>query len=145
MKQKLVVGAAILDSLTEPSQVLCAQRAYPPELAGQWELPGGKVEPGEAPENALHRELAEEIAARIVLGPLLPGPTPSGDWPIPSHPTRLLRVFLAELAPGKRIRRGPDHLRLESHGANTVESLHWLPADQPIANQLAELLRRKGS
>lgn len=137
---RLVVGAAILDSLATPTRVLCAQRAYPPALAGQWELPGGKVEPDETPEDALHRELAEEIGARVVLGPVLTGPSPDGDWPIPGR-ARALRVYLAELAAGERIHRGPDHLALQEHGADTVESLAWLPADLPIAAALAELMR----
>ncbi|HET8969415.1 MAG TPA: (deoxy)nucleoside triphosphate pyrophosphohydrolase, partial [Candidatus Nanopelagicales bacterium] len=52
-----VVGAAIV----RDGQVLAARRTAPPEAAGRWELPGGKVEPGETPEAALIRELDEEL------------------------------------------------------------------------------------
>ncbi|MET9965659.1 NUDIX domain-containing protein, partial [Streptomyces sp. NPDC006356] len=57
MKQRIVVGAALLAG----GRLLAARRSAPEELAGRWELPGGKVEPGEAPEAALVRELREEL------------------------------------------------------------------------------------
>lgn len=61
--RKLVVGAAIV----RDGRVLAARRTAPPEAAGRWELPGGKVEPGETPDAALVRELGEElgVTARV--------------------------------------------------------------------------------
>lgn len=138
---RLIVGAAIVNDLAAPTRVLCAQRAYPAALAGKWELPGGKVEPPETPEVALIRELAEELGARVTLGPLLPAPTPSKNWPIPGAKPRELRVYLAQFEPGETPALGPDHLALEDHGAETVEALDWLPADRPIAAALARLLQ----
>ena len=52
---RLVAAAAIIDG----TRLLAARRSSPPELAGRWELPGGKVEPGEDPREALARELRE--------------------------------------------------------------------------------------
>ena len=63
-----VVAAAIVDSLSEPTMLLACSRAYPQELRGQFELPGGKVEEGEDPTVALEREIAEELGARLTIG-----------------------------------------------------------------------------
>ena len=63
-----VVAAAIVDSLSEPTMLLACSRAYPQELRGQFELPGGKVEEGEEPTVALEREIAEELGAHLIIG-----------------------------------------------------------------------------
>ena len=68
---KLVVGAAIVDSLACPTRLLAAQRSYPESLAGFWEFPGGKVEPSERPEQALVREIQEELNLDIKAGALI--------------------------------------------------------------------------
>lgn len=138
---QLVVAAAILDrapAAGAPRAVLCAQRAAPAHLAGRWELPGGKVEPGEAPEAALLREIREELDADIALHGPLPGPV-GGDWPIPGG--RLLRVRLATVAGARAPRHGPDHLALHWATAADVLHLDWLEADLPIARDLHALLR----
>ncbi|AWE43197.1 hypothetical protein DDD63_11080 [Actinobaculum sp. 313] len=69
MAKALIVGAAIVDSLESPTRLLAAQRSYPQELAGRWEFPGGKVQSSENPENALLREIREELGCGIILGP----------------------------------------------------------------------------
>ena len=61
--QIVVAGALILDRT-----LLVAQRQRPPELAGLWELPGGKVAPGETEAEALIRELREELGVEVVVG-----------------------------------------------------------------------------
>lgn len=60
MLNQIVVAGAIVRGCT----VLVAQRVRPPELAGRWELPGGKVAAGETERAALARELAEELDSR---------------------------------------------------------------------------------
>ncbi|GEE03749.1 DNA mismatch repair protein MutT [Gordonia spumicola] len=54
--------------MIESGRLLLAQRAYPPELAGLWELPGGKVETGETLADALVRELCEELDVEVSAG-----------------------------------------------------------------------------
>jgi 8-oxo-dGTP diphosphatase len=62
MKLLLVVAAALVD---EDNRVLIAQRPEGKQLAGLWEFPGGKLDPGERPEDALIRELAEELGITV--------------------------------------------------------------------------------
>lgn len=69
MKTVLVVAAALVDS---DGRVLIAQRPDGKQLAGQWEFPGGKVEEGETPENALIRELQEELGITVKQACLAP-------------------------------------------------------------------------
>ena len=66
VNQIVVAGAIVAESM-----VLIAQRTRPPELAGQWELPGGKVAAGETEPEALARELAEELGVDVAVGPRL--------------------------------------------------------------------------
>ena len=155
---RLVVAAAVLDDLAHPTALLCAARSYPPEHAGQFELPGGKVEPAERPEQALARELDEEIGLSVRLGselvvprqlavPPPPDSAPGDDapaWPA-MHGFRM-RVWLAEPAhPGDRGRVGGDHQRLEwvpLDPPDQLRRLPWLEADLPIIDALLGTLRR---
>jgi len=152
------VAAAVLDDLEHPTTLLCAARSYPPEHAGQFELPGGKVEPAERPEQALARELDEEIGLGVRLGPELvvprqlavaapPNSSPGDDapaWPA-MHGFRM-RVWLAEPAlAGDRGRVGTDHQRLEWVSLDPPDRLRrlpWLSADLPIIDELMATLGR---
>lgn len=64
----VVAGALLRDRAGGGRELLLAQRSYPPEVAGLWELPGGKCRPGEARTAALERELAEELDVTAVAG-----------------------------------------------------------------------------
>ncbi len=138
---RLVVGAAIVDSLTQPTRMLAAQRSYPEKLAGQWEFPGGKVEPGETPESALHREIREELSTSLTLGSPILGP--SGDWALPNGAR--MRVWLAIIAPeapGPTL--GSSHRELRWVRAADIDSLLWLPGDLQILPTLhAHLAQRQ--
>ena len=70
MKTIQVVAAVICDSLAEKRRIFATARGYG-EYRGQWEFPGGKVEPGEAPEAALAREIREELEIGVTVGPLI--------------------------------------------------------------------------
>lgn len=137
---KLIVGAAILDDLRHPNKILVAQRSAPASLAGLWEFPGGKVEPGELPEQAVHRELAEELGVTVALGEELSAADPLG-WPLLGN--AVMRVWFTSLQHGVP-QPLEDHRELRwmplADGAALLE-LPWIPADLPI---VAELLRVLG-
>ena len=59
---RLGVAAAVLDDLKHPTALLCAARSYPPEHAGQFELPGGKVEPADGPSRPWPASLTRRSA-----------------------------------------------------------------------------------
>nr|WP_217500902.1 (deoxy)nucleoside triphosphate pyrophosphohydrolase [Arthrobacter sp. C9C5] len=130
-----VVGGAVVDSLAEPRTLLVARRTAPPQFAGMWEFPGGKVDPGEAPERALHRELLEELGVEVRLGPELPAETPTG-WPLNGRAA--MRVWFAELAAGTpQPLEDHDELRwVALTDPQEVLGLPWIPADLPIVEAL---------
>jgi 8-oxo-dGTP diphosphatase len=94
---QLVVAGAVVDDLDDPKRLLAARRAVPASLAGRWEFPGGKVDPGESPEEALHRELREELGIRVGLGAELVGPD-DGAWILSTR--YVMRLWLVEVVSG---------------------------------------------
>lgn len=138
---RLVVGAAIVDDLVRPTRLLSARRTEPAALAGGWELPGGKVDEGESPLSALHREVLEELGVRVELGAHLPGPLPGSTWPLGDRYEML--VWLAEVVEGTP---APieDHDELRWLAIDDLRAVAWLPADLPIVEQLEAVLGRPG-
>jgi len=131
-----VVGAAIVDDLTRPTTLLSGRRTQPPELAGWWELPGGKVEPGERPQDALLREIREELGVEIALGAQVLGPT-AGAWPLGNR--YVMQVWLARITVGEP-RPLEDHDRLRVLTRGELYAVSWLPADLPIIAAVAALM-----
>ena len=130
----VVVGAAILDGDPPGCRVLVTQRAEPPHLAGYWEFPGGKVEPGEGEVEALVRECREELALDIVVGARLGSDVwlngPRGEW--------VLRIFVARVVAGTL--RLVDHSDARWLAWDELDSVRWIPADAPLVDSLRALL-----
>jgi 8-oxo-dGTP diphosphatase len=132
-----VVGAAIVDDLAHPTVLLAARRTEPAALAGGWEFPGGKVDPGETHEEALHREVREELGVEVELGEQVPGPLPGGRWPLGE--SFAMTVWLARVTAGEPAPiEDHDQLRWLRHAE--LYDIPWLPADLPIVDLVAPLL-----
>lgn len=126
---RIIVGAAIIDH----GRVLACARAEPPEMAGRWEFPGGKVEDGESDVEALARECDEELGVRVAIGVRVGADIPLGDG------GAVLRVYLAELRCGD-VPQALEHAELRWLGGQELDSVDWLPADAPIVAALRPLL-----
>lgn len=123
-----MVGAVIVDQLAAPTRILAARRTRPAALAGQWELPGGKVEPGEQPLDALHREISEELAVRVRCGAEL-RPDVGTAWPL--TPGLELRAWWCEIAAGD-LRLSDAHDQVRWLTAATLLDVPWLAPDRPL-------------
>jgi len=120
--QTVVAGALIAGNA-----LLVAQRARPPELAGLWELPGGKVAEGETDEAALARELKEELGVDVDVGSRL-----GAD--VALSPTMALRAYEVTQTGGTL--QPNDHRALRWITVDELDDLDWVPADR---TWLAEL------
>ncbi|WP_327115085.1 (deoxy)nucleoside triphosphate pyrophosphohydrolase [Streptomyces sp. NBC_01341] len=127
MSDSVVVAGAVCDG----GRLLAARRSAPPELAGRWELPGGKLEPGESGEQALVRELREELGVEAQPLERIPG-----EWPL--KPGYVLRVWMVRLVSGEP---SPleDHDELRWLDAGEADTVDWLDQDRPA---VAEAVRR---
>jgi 8-oxo-dGTP diphosphatase len=125
----VVVGAAIVDG----GRLLAARLAAPPALAGRWELPGGRVEPGESEPSALRRECVEELGAVVAVAARV-GP----DLALSGR--AVLRVYAATLAAGSPEPAAVEHAELRWVSAAELADLDWLEADRALLPHLATLL-----
>lgn len=127
---RIIVGAAIIAK----GRVLACERSDPPEVAGRWEFPGGKVEHDEDEIDALIRECDEELGVRVEVGDRV-----GGDVRL-AHGRAILRVYAARLV-GPQEPQALEHGELRWLGADELDSVHWLPADAPIVAALRPILR----
>lgn len=133
---RLVVAAAVVDSLDRPRRLLAARRSAPKSLAGRWEFPGGKAEPGETQHEALHREIREELGVSIMIGPGVPGPQ-DGAWPV--LPGYVMRVWLAQVVGDGEPLPLLDHDEVRWLPWGHWLEVLWLDADVPIVHAVQTL------
>ncbi|WP_166389265.1 NUDIX domain-containing protein [Nocardioides ochotonae] len=121
MSKKInVVGAVIVrDGL-----ILCAQRGPRGALGGMWEFPGGKIEPGESPRDALVREIDEELSCEVVVGQEVTTTTYLYDFG-----TVTLTTFWCELVSGTPTLT--EHAAVRWLPPAELDGLEWAPADVP--------------
>jgi len=122
----VVAGAIIRDGL-----LLAARRLTPVELAGRWELPGGKVDVDELPRDAMRRELIEELGIDVQVNERLAAPPDlagavDGDWPLTE--SSVLRVYHVDILGGD-VTAGVAHDEIRWLGRDDLMSVAWLPAD----------------
>jgi 8-oxo-dGTP diphosphatase len=120
--RRMVVGAAIHDAA---GRLLAAQRNRPPQYAGLWEFPGGKVEAGETPEAALVRECREELGIEIEVAALV------GEVDIAIG---RLAVYRARLVGGEPTPR--EHRELRWLAPDQLDDVPWIDADRPLVERL---------
>lgn len=128
MKSIEVVAAIII----RDHEVFATQRGYG-DWKGWWEFPGGKIESGECPQEALKREIREELDAEIAVGDLID----SVEWDYPTfHLT--MHCYVCSLE--------SENIRLNEHESSawldkeTLDSVQWLPADLALLPKIAGLL-----
>lgn len=120
MKAIHVAAAVICDG----DRILATQRGYG-DWKDYWEFPGGKLEPGETPEEALFREILEELDAKILIGEKIT--TIEYDYP-EFHLT--MDCFFARVAEGRLVLK--EHEAARWLKRDELASVNWLPADQAI-------------
>ena len=129
------VVAAVIKSTNENDEpiIFATQRGYG-DMKGGWEFPGGKIEPGETPQEALRREIMEELETEIIVGELIQ--TIEYDYP---NFHLSMDCFWCEIESGS--------LELKEHEdakwltKNELDSVDWLPADMSLIEKLCNKLK----
>lgn len=121
----VVVGTAVIHN----GKVLAQQRAYPARDAGRWELPGGRVEPGETERDAVIRECKEELGVAVV-------PIGRVGTDVPLGNGMLLRIHTAELADSFVAPKAVEHRAVRWVGRREADGLDWLDADRVLLPSL---------
>ena len=128
------VVAAVIKAVKEDGRtmIFATQRGYG-EFKGGWEFPGGKIEAGETPQEALKREIMEELDTEITVGKLI-------DTIEYEYPTFHLSMdcFWCEVLSGDLVLKEAEAARWLTK--DELGSVHWLPADQTILERIRATL-----
>lgn len=133
MKSIHVVAAVICDAFDKKQKIFATAKGYG-EFKGQWEFPGGKVEAGETPQQALAREIQEELATKIRVGDLIT--TIEYDYPA-FHLS--MDCFWCEVEEGKlKLLEAEDARWLTKE---KLYSVSWLPADMKLIAEIEKQMK----
>ena len=133
MKTIHVVAAVICDSFEKKQKIFATAKGYG-EFKGKWEFPGGKVEPGETPQQALVREIQEELATKIRVGNLIT----TIEYDYPSFHLSM-DCFWCEVAEGKlKLLEAEDARWLTK---DKLYSVTWLPADMTLIAEIEKWMK----
>lgn len=128
MKTIKVVAAVICDNMKEKNKIFATARGYG-ELKGGWEFPGGKIEAGETPQEALKREIMEELDTEISVGELI-------DTIEYDYPTFHLSMdcFWCEVIKGNLVLKEAEDAKWLKK--NELDKVDWLPADVELIGKI---------
>ena len=132
MKTICVVAAVICDSIQTKHRIYATARGYG-DYKGQWEFPGGKIEPGETAQQALKREIAEELDTEIAVHDKIG--TIEYDYPA-FHLS--MDCFWCEVLSGNLVLKEAEAARWLAK--DELDSVQWLPADQTILEKIREAM-----
>lgn len=132
MKTIKVVAAIICNDMEQKNKIFATARGYG-DLKGGWEFPGGKVEPGETPQQALKREIMEELSTEIEVGELI-------DTIEYDYPTFHLSMdcFWAEVITGQLELKEAEAAKWLTK--DQLESVAWLPADITLIDKIRQYM-----